>query len=485
MEGADLSEASLDGVHFDEARMRRVQLRSSSGQGLSFINADLREVDLSEVRFSHPHFMMTDLSEANLKDASVEGGDFTEASLKYADLSGADFSDANLEGADLRGAIFLNTKLDRASLYRTVPEKPDFTGALNVPSSTPRTVFGLASGGGTGTGEFDPPYDERTAVRIKVYYATDRIPDARADRRHFYGTQDSDTVSFGTCEVSIPKDRRIGEIPRPSLWRLEFRENLSKHVVLLKADEMDRDDFFASIHGSISKSPSQPRAFLFVHGYKVSFEDAARRTAQLAHDLSFEGVPMFYSWASRASIKDYPADLSSNMRTWHRLAAFLSELSARGRFETIHIISHSMGGRAICQSAVQMLAQQPQAMLSFKNVIFAAPDVEVPVFRNALSSLASLASRITLYFSPNDVALSLSQRFHRSPRTGGTAVVAKGLDTIDASAVIGDILGHSALGERSVIGDIYELLKEDRSPGHRFGMELIHGPDGDYFKFRP
>jgi hypothetical protein len=187
---------------------------------------------------------------------------------------------------------------------------------------------------------------------------------------------------------------------------------------------------------------------------------------------------MFYSWASRASIKDYPADLASNERTWHRLAAYLSEISYRGRFETIHLISHSMGGRAICQSALQMLAQQGSGSPSFKNVIFAAPDVEVPVFRNALSRIASLASRITLYFSPDDVALHLSRRFHGAPRTGEIPVVAKGLDTIDASEVIGDILGHSPFGERSVISDIYELLKEDRPPGDRFGMERIRGIDG-------
>jgi esterase/lipase superfamily enzyme/uncharacterized protein YjbI with pentapeptide repeats len=455
MEGADLSGASLMVVQFDEANLRGVQLRSSFGEGLSFVNADLREADLSEVRFSHPRFRMADLSETNLKNASVEGGDFSEASLKYADLSGADFTGANLEGSDLRGAVLLKTNLDNASLYRTVPEKPDLSDALNVPSSTPRKVIAFAAGGGTGSGYFDPPDGESTAVRVQVYYATDRIPEDQSDRRHFYGTKDTDRISFGTCEVSIPRDKPIGEIPRPSLWRLEFRENLKKHVVLLKVDSMDRDGFYGSIHETTSKSPNGARAFLFVHGYKVSFEDAARRTAQLAYDLSFvDGVPMFYSWASRASIKDYPADLASNERTWHRLAACLSELSVRGGFKTIHIISHSMGGRAICQSALQMLAQQKSGSPSFKNVIFAAPDVEVPVFRDTLSRIASLANRFTLYFSPNDVALQLSRRFHRAPRTGEVPVLAQGLDTIDASAVIGDIFGHSTFGDRPVISDL-------------------------------
>jgi hypothetical protein len=89
------------------------------------------------------------------------------------------------------------------------------------------------------------------------------------------------------------------------------------------------------------------------------------------------------------------------------------------------------------------------------------------------------------YFSPNDAALSLSRHFHRSPRTGKIGVVAQGLDTIDASAIIGDTLGHSHLGERTVTSDIYELLKADRSPGDRFGLECVLGADGDYFEVRP
>ena len=481
LEGADLSRASLQHVHFSEARLRGARLASASGTELSFDNADLREADLSQVHFSSPKFMMADLSEANLTNAVVEGGNFTEASLKYANLSAADFSGANLEGADLRGAILHETNLKDASMYRTVPDKPDLSAARNVPSSQPKKEFGLCApvGGGGGGGYHDPPDDQSTAVRVRVYYVTDRIPEDQADRRHFYGIRDTDKLSYGTCEVSIPERKRIGEIPRPSLWRLEFRENLKRHVVLLTAEPMDCDDFYASM------SSHGPHAFLFVHGYKVSFEDAARRTAQIAYDLSFDGVPIFYSWASRATLRDYPADLASNARTWHRLAECLSKLADCGSFERIHLISHSMGGRAVCQSALQMVQQPVSRVPVFKNVIFAAPDVEVPVFRNAISRLTQLAGRFTLYFSTNDFALRLSRRFNSCDRTGEKGIVARGLDTIDASAIEGDMLAHSYWGERTVLSDISELLKGDRSPRERFGMQCVQTPEGEYFELRP
>jgi hypothetical protein len=63
--------------------------------------------------------------------------------------------------------------------------------------------------------------------------------------------------------------------------------------------------------------------------------------------------------------------------------------------------------------------------------------------------------------------------------------VLTGLDTIDASEVVGDVLGHSVFGERTVLNDIYELLKKDRSPDQRFGLERIKLADGIYFKFKP
>lgn len=47
------------------------------------------------------------------------------------------------------------------------------------------------------------------------------------------------------------------------------------------------------------KASTGKRAFIFVHGYNVTFEDAAKRTAQISYDLAFDGAPIFYSWPSQ------------------------------------------------------------------------------------------------------------------------------------------------------------------------------------------
>jgi len=47
---------------------------------------------------------------------------------------------------------------------------------------------------------------------------------------------------------------------------------------------------------------------LFVHGFNTTFTDVALRTAQLAHDLSFRGLPLFFSWPSAGSTRSYFQD---------------------------------------------------------------------------------------------------------------------------------------------------------------------------------
>ncbi len=100
-------------------------------------------------------------------------------------------------------------------------------------------------------------------------------------------------LELGACEVSIPKSHEVGELESPSVLRLEFREDPSRHVVLLGIQPEPADRFFADLRECVGRS-KQKSAFVFVHGYNVGFEDAARRTAQIAYDLKFDGAPSLF-----------------------------------------------------------------------------------------------------------------------------------------------------------------------------------------------
>ena len=97
---------------------------------------------------------------------------------------------------------------------------------------------------------------------------------------------------------------------------------------------------------SVDKS-SEKDAFVFVHGFNVTFAEAARRTAQLAHDLGFNGAPILYSWPSRATLVGYVGDQDDAELTAGNLRRFLYKIVAESGARRIHLIAHSMGNRAL------------------------------------------------------------------------------------------------------------------------------------------
>lgn len=118
-----------------------------------------------------------------------------------------------------------------------------------------------------------PAEDEYEVV--EVFYGTDRNRRAgEVDPRRLYGG-DRGELRLGTLEVSIPKDHRMGELEAPRWWRLELRPDPEKHVVLLSVDELPRDDFARRMRERV-EATGEREAFVFVHGYNVDFDEAAR-----------------------------------------------------------------------------------------------------------------------------------------------------------------------------------------------------------------
>jgi len=57
---------------------------------------------------------------------------------------------------------------------------------------------------------------------VRVLFATNRT--IAADSAVRFGSDPGADLSYGYCDVSIPRDHRLGELEAPSIWRLEFRE---------------------------------------------------------------------------------------------------------------------------------------------------------------------------------------------------------------------------------------------------------------------
>jgi esterase/lipase superfamily enzyme len=327
---------------------------------------------------------------------------------------------------------------------------------------------------------------------VKVYYATDRNRTSNPAPTKMFGCDYGD-ISYGTCFVSIPRDHRMGEIESRFIWKLEFSPDPKKQVALLQIIPQDRTNFLDSVKSDVEGSAGK-RAFIFVHGFNMTFEDAARRTAQLSYDLGFDGAPVFYSWPSQGNVFGYTRDEQSIEYSEAHLEEFLNDFAVNSGASNIYVIAHSMGCHALAVAFASLAAKHPDAARKFKEIVFAAPDIDSVVFKTQIAPqiISTNSPFVTVYASSNDRALSLSRSFYNGhQRLGETApapTVIPGMDVIDATAVDTSFIGHSYIGDqRSVISDLFYLLQSGESLEQfpRAGMERTGTAPDEYWKFRP
>lgn len=332
-----------------------------------------------------------------------------------------------------------------------------------------------------------PVADKPDYATVRVFYATDRNLTGSPDPREMFGAGRSG-LTYGTSEVSIPRDHRMGELESPSIWRLEFREDPKKHVILLNTSVTSEDQFFSDVADRV-RSSSASSAFLFVHGYNVTFEDAARRTAQMTYDLGFDGAPVFYSWPSQGRTSAYTVDEQNIEWSQTNLKGFLEDFFTRSESKNVYLIAHSMGNRALSRAIVSLLEEQPHLGERLKEVILTAPDIDAEVFKRDIApALTETGRPVTLYASSSDLALLASKRVHGYARAGDSGeglVVVAGMETIDATAVDTSLLGHSYFAEAtSVLSDIFYLIRDSTRADQRFGLRPVDGNDGRYWEFK-
>ncbi len=330
---------------------------------------------------------------------------------------------------------------------------------------------------------------------VKVYFATDRQRDVgKPPARRFSGerstgmSKGNDALSYGSCDVSIPRDHRMGQLESPSLWRLEFREDPAKHVVLLAADVQDRENFFAALKTQVRASAGKS-AFVFVHGFNVSFEDAARRTGQMAYDLGFDGAPVFYSWPSRGDLAAYTIDENNIEWSTPHITAFLADFLASTDAAQVYLVGHSMGSRGLTRAVADLLAAQPLLAQKITEIILSAPDIDAAIFKHDIApKLAGARNPVTLYASSQDLALAASKAVHGYARAGDSGagmLIVAGVETIDATGVDTSFMKHSYFAEkRSALSDMFYLIRNHARADQRF-LDSVDTLAGRYWTFKP
>ncbi|MFY0611864.1 MAG: alpha/beta hydrolase [Hyphomicrobiaceae bacterium] len=343
-----------------------------------------------------------------------------------------------------------------------------------------------------------PPGAERRGANfttVTVHFGTDRndggtaaAPNVRFGDDRFIAADGESPIQYGTCDVSIPIAHKIGDLEDPD-WPWQS-ENPRDHVVLMRINDLDEEGFFDSLFSAVGP---ERRAFIFVHGFNVSFKDAARRTAQIVHDLRFDGAGILYSWPTEQMGWTNPdatayteAENNAIWSTFH-FTDFLRDVIRRTDAEKIHLVAHSMGNRLVTEALMDLRSQlHPHERTRIGQVILTAADIDAGTFRDHIAPrLAEIVPRVSLYASNKDQALSFSESVHRLPRIGRThAALPMPIDVVevvDATEAETDYFGHDYYGTaEAIIADIYLAVNGDHPASQR--TATLHAIDGSHWQ---
>lgn len=313
---------------------------------------------------------------------------------------------------------------------------------------------------------------QRPEYTIPVYFGTNRtVSDEAAKKKsgqQYFSGERGDKLRTGLAHVSIPKGHKIGQVETPKWYKLEFSEDPDKHIVITSLSVLERAEYIHSIKKSVNTRG--PEALLFIHGYNVRFDDALKRTAQVSHDLRFPGTTLLYSWPSVGDTEEYFVDKGNNDASVKYLKEFLELMLKESSAKRLHVVAHSMGNNVLVKTLAKMDLSNGSEFADLRHLVFAAPDVDSEEFRNFVSDFyndvknvePTVRPKLTLYASSKDKALIASakiRKYSRAGLSGPNLILLDGLDTIDASTIPTDFLGHGYIGsERSVLNDLVDLL---------------------------
>lgn len=324
-------------------------------------------------------------------------------------------------------------------------------------------------------------------VEARVMYATNRQENLSASKvRDRYGNRDGGKILFGEATVSIPFSHEKAKLERPWLF---FPENPNKHIVLLDTQSRSEQEFQQEI-ADIIRNASDKSMLVFVHGFNVSFEDAAHRSAQLAYDLRFDGAVAFFSWPSNGKLLDYVADIDEMRVAWRYMREFFQKLADNPDIDEINVIAHSMGSRGVAQAFETLLPNLDERRRSkFRQFILTAPEISIAEFNQIAPLIVGERPHITLYASSVDVPLKYSEGRNQYSRLGqvinGKPFLIDGIDSIDATTVIKSFTGHSYIfDERELINDLHGVLKGE-PPEERIELRVISRLPRPFYGFRP
>ena len=240
--------------------------------------------------------------------------------------------------------------------------------------------------------------------RVDMLVATTRK--SATDRGVLFSGERGDAVTYTDLAVSIPPDatRQPGSVQ----WPKSLPGNPATDFVALRAEPIDRSKV-AAWTGRAVRRGAKRHVLVFVHGFNNKFEDAVFRFAQIVHDSGAEVAPVLFTWPSKGSVLAYGYDRESTNFSRNGLETLLRDLAKDPNVGEVTVLAHSMGNWLTLESLRQMAIRDRRVAPKIRNVILAAPDVDMDLAREAFRDMGPDRPRLTLMVSGDDQALAVSR----------------------------------------------------------------------------
>jgi tetratricopeptide (TPR) repeat protein len=327
-------------------------------------------------------------------------------------------------------------------------------------------------------------FGSTTIEEVPVLFGTDRKRDLNQPSVTFGGERD-EKMSFGLAIVTVPKEQAAIEGYKP----ITEARHLAMHCIEVVGDQQ----IVATAVHQIDVARTYPaQALIFVHGYNVSFESAARRVAQIAYDIQFDGAAFLFSWPSQERMWGYLSDSDTVNIAADHLSDFLKKIVAETKVRKIHFVAHSMGNMVLLRALERVTRENPSLRELIGEIIEAAPDVDQGVYAHMLQTINPDGGRtFTLYASRGDWALWLSGWLRGLARAGyigkDKPLIVPGVDTIDISEAGTSLfsLNHDLYSSnRILVADMRRIIEKSERPPDKRTRELepITSSDGTYWR---
>lgn len=279
------------------------------------------------------------------------------------------------------------------------------------------------------------------------------VPLFVASTRRGEGVVDDGHARFSLTTIGVPRGHRPGVIEKPSFGA----PDRSRHFTVLSKRSMDEREFFDEIAAHVSGRVGVSRdIFLYVHGFNTTLDEARFRLAQIVADGNFSGVASLFTWNSRGGLFNYESDKEAATVSRDALEKLLLGLAQTPGVGRVHILAHSMGSWLTMETLRAIaIAGHPDLDGKLGQVMLAAPDIDLNVFRQQVSRLDP--GHVSIFIANNDRALSMSSRIAGDrPRLGAldpskpedkAELDRLGVSVHDISSFSTDFVGHGSFAE--------------------------------------